>query len=121
INNGGYLQFLVNYGQAGYEYASRALKAIGARRTAEMIDHGQALIDEHFDSEGRTHDERVQMFPNQCIGRDGRIIKEAGSILPDSVLARLSELSYEYMGYPEELWELAQSHYGPLIESDKPA
>lgn len=121
VNNGGYLQFFVNHGRECYEYAGRALRAIGAHRMAEIIDHCQTLIDEHFDSQGRSDEEMAQLLPNKIIGRDGRTLKEPGSILPDSVLARLRELSYEFMDYPDDVGPLAQSHYGPLIESDKPA
>jgi hypothetical protein len=40
-------------------------------------------------------------------------------VLPDSVLQRVSELSCEFMGYPEHVQDMAQAHYGPLIDSDK--
>jgi hypothetical protein len=121
VNNGGYLQFLANHGREAYEYASRALRAIGARRMAEIIDCCQALVDEHFPSEGRSSDELRQLLPNEVIGRDGRTVKEAGSVLPESVLARVSELSYEFMDYPDDVGDLAQAHYGPIIEGDKRA
>jgi hypothetical protein len=44
-----------------------------------------------------------------------------GSVLPDSVLERVSELSYEFMDYPDPVGDLAQAYYGPLIEGDKQA
>jgi hypothetical protein len=118
VNNGGYLQFLANHSQQAYEYASRALKAIGAHQMASIIDRCQALVDEHFPSEGRSSAELGRLLPNQVIGRDGRTIKEAGSVLPDSVLARVYELSYEFMAYPDNVRDLAQSHYGPLIDGN---
>lgn len=58
-------------------------------------------------------------MPNRIIGRDGRTIKEPGSILPEAVLARVRELSYEFMGYPDDVADLAQRHFGPLIEAGK--
>jgi hypothetical protein len=121
VNNGGYLQFLVNHGRDAYEYARRALRAIGARRMAEIIDCCQALVDEYFQSEGRSSDELGQLLPNAIIGSDGRTVKEAGSLLPGSVVARVLELSYEFMDYPENVGDLAQAHYGPIIEGDKRA
>jgi hypothetical protein len=121
VNNGAYLQFFANHGREAYEYASRALKAIGARRMAEIIDTCQALIDEHSPNAGRSSGERAELLPNAIIGRDGQTVKEPGSVLPDSVLERVSELSYEFMGYPEDVGNLAQAHYGPLIEGDRPA
>jgi hypothetical protein len=121
VNNGGYLQFLGNRGREAYEYASQALRVIGARRMAEIIDSCQALVDEHFPSEGRSSDELRQLLPNEVIGTDGRTIKEAGSVLPESVLSRVSELSYEFMAYPDDVGDLAQAHYGPIIEKDRRA
>jgi hypothetical protein len=120
VNNGAYLQFLVNRGRETYAYASRALKAIGARKMADIIDRCQALVDEHFPCEGKSSDELTQLLPNPVIGRDGRMVKEAGSVLPESVVRRLSELSYEFMGYPDDVGELAESHYRLLIEADDP-
>src|SRR5262249_24681955 len=87
INNGGYVQFLANHGRSTYDYASQALKAIGAHRMTEIIDGCQALVDEHFSSEGRPRHELSQLLPNPLIGRDGRTVKEAGSVLPEAVLA----------------------------------
>jgi hypothetical protein len=43
VNNGAYLQFLANHGREAYEYASRALRTIGAGRMAEIIESCQAL------------------------------------------------------------------------------
>jgi hypothetical protein len=121
VNNGGYLQFLANHGREVYEYASRALRAISARRMAEIIDSCQALVDEHFPSEGRSSDELQQLLPNEVIGPDGQTVKEAGSVLPEWALARVSELSYEFMAYPDDVGDLAQAHYGPIIERDNRA
>ena len=86
---------------------------------AEIVDACQALIEEHFPSPGQPSDERAQLLPNQIIGRDGRTVKEAGPVLPGSVLQRVSELSYEFMSHPEDVGDLAQAHYGPLIEGDE--
>src|SRR5262245_4803443 len=121
VNNGGYLQFFANHGREAYEYASRSLRVIGARRMAEIIDRCQALIDEHFPGDGRSSDQRAGVLPNPIIGRDGAAVKEPGSVLPDMVLAWVLELSSEFMDYPEDVGDLAQDHYGPLIASDKPA
>jgi hypothetical protein len=121
VNNGAYLQFLANHGREAYIYASRALKAIGAHRMAAIIDSCQALVDEHYPSEGLSSDELCRLLPNQIIGHDGWTVKEAGSILPEPVVARIRELSYEFMGYPDDVGDLAQSHYGSLIEGDKQA
>ena len=118
VNNGGYLQFLSNWGRESYVYASQALKKIGARKMAEIIDRCQALVDEHFASEGASREQMQNLMPNPVIGRDGAIVKEAGSILPDSAVARINELSYEFMNYPDDIATLGLKHYRPFIEGE---
>jgi hypothetical protein len=120
VNNGGYLQFLANHGREIYVYASRALRKIGANKIADLIDRCQALVDEHFPSEERSSDELNQLLPNCIIDREGRTIKDAGSVLPESVLKQIRELSYEFMDYPDDVAELAERHFRRLIESDQP-
>jgi hypothetical protein len=122
VNNGAYLQFLANGGRESYVYASQALEKIGARQMASIIDRCQALVEEHFPTDGKSSDELRQLLPNPIIDMQGRITnKEARSVLPQSVLRRISELSYEYMDYPDDVGLLAQSYFGPLIEGDKAA
>lgn len=116
VNNGAYLQFLSNWGRESYVYASQALKIIGARKMAEIIDRCQSLVDEHFTSEGASHAQMQNLMPNQVIGRDGETIKEAGSILPDSVVDRIYDLSYEFMNYPDDIAKLGLKHYGPYLK-----
>jgi hypothetical protein len=120
VSNGGYLQFLVNGGRESYVYASQSLKKIGAHKMGDLIDRCQALIDEHFPSDGKTFDELEQLLPNPVIDCEGRVSKDAGSVLPEPVLEQLRQLSYEFMDYPDAVQDLAQSYYGPLIDSDRP-
>ncbi len=120
IMNGGYLQFFTNRGHEYYRYASRALKAIGAHRTAAIIDNCQVLLDEHAPNGGKSSEDRFWLMPNEVIGLDGTTKKEAGSVLPDSVVERIYELSYEFMSFPDDYGELAQAYYAPMIEADKP-
>jgi hypothetical protein len=115
VNNGAYLQFLRNWGPESYVYASRALKKIGAHKMAEIINRCQALVDEHFNSEGVSHGQMQDLVPNAVIGRDGEVIKEAGSILPESVIARIYDLSYQFMDYPEDIAELGLRYYRPFV------
>ncbi len=115
VNNGAYLQFLSNWGRESYVYASQALKKIGAQKMAEIIDRCQSLVDEHFNSEGASPEQMQKLMPNKVIGRDGKVVKEAGSILPESVIARIYDLSYQFMDYPEDIAQLGLSYYGPFI------
>ncbi len=118
VNNGGYLQFLGNWGKESYTISSQALKKIGANKMAQIIDRCQSLVDEHFHSSTRTAEELKQLMPNPVIDMDGKQVKEAGSVLPDEVLARINELSYEFMAYPENISELGLAFYGTQIEAD---
>jgi hypothetical protein len=119
INNGAYLQFLANGGRESYVYASQALRKIGAHTMADILDNCQALVDEHFPSEGKSQDELVLLLTSKIIRSDGRVVKEeTDSVLPEGVRRRVLDLSYEYMGYPDDVGPLAQSYYGPLIEAD---
>lgn len=118
VNNGAYLQFLTNWGRESYVYASQALKKMGAYKMAEIIDRCQALVDEHFNIDEASKAEIDMLMPNPVIGRDGSIIKKAGSILPERILDRILELSYEFMDYPENITELGLRHYQSFVQSD---
>ncbi len=111
VNNGAYLQFLQNWGEESYIYASQALKKIGAQRMAEIVDSCQALVDEYLDCEGKSAAEERQLMPNPVIDLQGNLIKEYGSVLPEPILARISELSYEFMEYPEDISKLGSNYY----------
>lgn len=117
MNNGAYLQFLANFGRTAYVLSHQALQKIGAYRMVEIIESCQTMIDEHFPTDGRPLRELGQLMINEVIGREGNTVKEAGSVLPEEVIARIYELSYEYMSYPDPVWNLAQSHYGQRIEA----
>ncbi len=119
VNNGGYLQFLANNGRDYYVYASQLLKKISAVKTAAVIDSCQALIDEHCPTETASSGDLNALIPNQIIDREGNTIKDVGSVLPDSVLVRISELSYEFMGFPEDYGNLAEDYFRPYLEADR--
>lgn len=119
INNGGYLQFLTNHGRVAYEYASRALKRIGAHKTAECIDNCQALVDEHFPSKGKTSRELTPLLPNAILSREGKQLKKSGSVLPTRVLDRLSALSYEFMSFPDDYGIMADEYYRNCVDANE--
>ncbi len=58
------------------------------------------------------------LLPNEIIDREGRSIKQPGSVLPDSVLARISEWSYDYMDMPDDLGPLAESYFRPYLQAE---
>jgi Domain of unknown function (DUF4375) len=116
INNGGYLQFFVNRGREVVEWAHRAHVAVGANRMAEIIASCQALIDEHAPPEAAANPDLL--FPNPLLARDGSELKPAGSVLPDAILARISELSREFVFSPDDFDTAAQARYEPLFSAD---
>ena len=117
VNNGGYLQFLENWGRESYEYAIQALKKIGAKKMAKLIDRCQALVDEHFSSEGKSPDSLGKLLPNRVIDSStGKEIKSEGSVLPDSILNRIYDFSYEFMDYPDDIEKLGLKYYKPFLE-----
>jgi Domain of unknown function (DUF4375) len=120
VANGAYLQFLGNHGREMYVYATRALRNIGAKRMADIIDRCQALVDEHFPTEGKSPDELPPLMSGTVIGLDG-VAREEESVLPEAVVERVTALSYEFMEYPEDVADLAESYYRPLIEGDQRA
>ena len=117
VNNGAYLQCLSNWGRETYEYASQALKRIGARKMAKIIDACQILVDEHFDAEGKTQNELRELTPNTVVGGNGNVIKERGSVLPQPVIDRIYTLSYQFMEYPEDIAELGTRHYSSHVDA----
>jgi len=119
INNGAYLQFITNWGRPSYEYASQAFRKIGAKRMAEIVDQCQALLDEHYTTEGKSWEELTELMPNPVLGNDGKPIKDKGSVLPNDILKRIYELSYEFMDYPDNLEELGMRYYAKFVDADK--
>lgn len=99
VNNGAYLQFLGNWGRESYVYASQALKKIGARRMAQIVDACQALIDERLEHRGER-------------------LTELREILPEEIVARIYDLSYEFMDYPDDVETLAMAFYRSQFEPD---
>jgi hypothetical protein len=118
VNNGGYLQFFANWGHETYRYANQALKKIGATKVAGIVDHCQALVDEHFDADTESAADSKRLLPNRIINLQGETVKDASSVLPESVLVRLYQLSYEFMAYPNDVAALGLSHYRARLESD---
>lgn len=103
VNNGAYLQFLGNWGRESYVYASQALKKIGCRRMAELIDACQSLVDEHATSSEQDEHEYLALI----------------GTLPEFVIERTEELSREFMKYPEDLPRQALDYYEHYFEELK--
>ena len=116
IMNGGYIQFLVNCGRPTYLYASQAFKKIGATKTAKLLDRCQALIEEHFPTEGKSTDELLVLMGSE-VHHGGAIVKDAGSILPDSVYDQIGKLDSKFMDHDSD--HLAQAYFEARIKAGK--
>jgi hypothetical protein len=114
VNNGGYLQFLVNWGRETYVYASQALKKFGARKMAKIIGRCQALVDEHFDFVIASQEQMQNLLPNVEIGGDGELTPDPS--FPDSIINHINELSYDFMDYLDDLALLGSKYYGPFLQ-----
>ena len=84
---------------------------------AKIIALCQALVDEHFDLDQRPIADRENLMPNPIVDRKGRVIKQPASVLPDYVVARINELSFEFMKYPENIATLGMKYYGPQVNN----
>ena len=121
VNNGGYLQFFTNWGADSYRYGLAALRKIGAKQMAMIIEDCHATLSAAVDIDNLNADDLNALMPNPMIGPDGQTIKEAGSTLPDSALNQIYDLSYRFMDYPEDLPELGLSYYKSFVTSQSNA
>ena len=94
INNGGFMQFLCNWGDPTCQLALGALKKIGAERTHAILADMRGLIDRFEESP-----EVVQL--NDIYGA-----------MTEDEQARLEELDEAYFEYPDNLARLGLGYYG---------
>jgi len=60
----------------------------------------------------------MALIPNPISGLQGKLVKEAGSILPKPIVESIYKLSYEFMDYPEDLAQLGMAYYRSFIEGE---
>lgn len=94
INNGGFMQFLCNWGDPTCQLALGALKKIGAARTHAILADMRGLIDRFEESP-----ELVQL--NDIYGA-----------MTEDEQARLEELDEAFFEYPDNLARLGLACYG---------
>lgn len=99
VNNGAYLQFFCKWGREGYDYASRALKKIGAVRMARLVDQCQSLVDEHWVDKPLDY---AQLL----------------AAIPEDVSKRILDLSYDFMDYPDDIAELGMRYYDRYLHGE---
>lgn len=97
VNNGGYLQFLCNWGPVTSVYAAGCLRKIGALRMSGIVEECQTIIDDHW------------------LGRPLEYNSMIAEI-PSDTLNRIESLSDEFMSYPENVAELGIRYYASLVQ-----
>ena len=95
INNGGFLQFLGNWGLANHQLTLQALQAIGAPITRQCLQDMFAVL------------KRFEEGPENVDYSD------LPALLTDAEHAQLQELEEAFWDYPEPLNKLVVMHYGP--------
>ncbi len=61
---------------------------------------------------------RVAMFndPARPTPPDGELMQESGSVLPNSVIDRIEDLSSEFVDYPDDIAELGMKYYRGCLD-----
>ncbi len=86
---------------------------------AAIIDRCQALVEEHLDTAAASDEQLQSLLPNVVIGPDGETPETEGSSLPDRILDRIYDLSYEFMEYPEDIGSLGMRYYSKFLGADR--
>lgn len=95
INNGGFLQFLGNWGVANHQLTLQALHAIGAPVTQQCLQDMFAVV------------RRFEDMPENVD------LSDLPALLTDAEHEQLQELEEAFWDYPEPLNKLMVMHYGP--------
>lgn len=95
INNGGFLQFLGNWGLANHQLSLQALQTIGAPLTHRCLQDMFAVL------------RRFEKSPENVDFSD------LPALLTDAEHEQLQELEEAFWDYPEPLNKLVVMHYGP--------
>ena len=98
INNGGFMQFLCNWGEENLCTALAALKAIGAPATLQLLEAMYTVVEPY----GQT-DEVVSLG-------------ELPGLLTEAENNRLQELNRAFGHYPDPLPRLVAQHYGDTAD-----
>ncbi|WP_427771133.1 DMP19 family protein [Comamonas thiooxydans] len=96
INNGGFLQFLGNWGVENHQLTLQALQAIGAPLTRQCLQDMFAVL-KRFEETSENVD-----------------FSDLPALLTDAEHEQLQELEEAFWDYPEPLNKLVVMHYGPV-------
>lgn len=101
INNGGFMQFFTNWGDANYRTTVQALANIGAPATHALLLQMYAAI--------AAHESDASLQSLQDIYR----------VLTDKENEQLDALDEAFWDYPERLSRLVVLHYGPFVSNSQ--
>ncbi len=103
VNNGGYLQFIENWGLETSRYAIAGLNKIGARNMANLIEECQQLVTKYTDSSLPERERTENWMPNRMINLDGSVWTPPPSPLPEAVQQKIDDLCDLFMDYPDDI------------------
>jgi hypothetical protein len=115
VNNGGYLQFLQNWGLQTYDHALAGLRKIGANKMASVVEECQRLVAQYTDASLPEYERFRNLMPNPILNRDGTVTTPPPSPIPDNILQMIDDLSYHFMDYPDDIATLGIEHYASHI------
>lgn len=116
VNNGAYLQFIINWGAECHHYAVQALRNIRAKKMCKIINKCHRILTKHANIDEMTQDQLNTLLPNSVIHMDGTITEnKAGSPIPKSARNRIYKLSYKFMKYPDDIEALGLKHYAKYL------
>lgn len=93
VNNGGFMQFLCNWGDPAVQRAARALETIGATRMHEIVKSMRAILDRLEDDPSITN--LWDLYPAMTAAEH----------------ATMGELDRAFWAYPDDLPRLAVERY----------
>jgi hypothetical protein len=118
VNNGGYLQFIQNWGLDTFSYAVAGLRKIGAKEMASMIEECQRHVTKYTDSSLPETERFENLMSNQIINLDGTVTNPPPSPIPEKVQRKIDELSYRFMDYPDDIATLGLKYYSTKLSGD---
>lgn len=118
VNNGTYLQFIENWNADSYDYAVQGLRKIGADKMARITEKCHKLVLDNTDPTLPETERFRCLMSNPIINSDGSVTEPPPSPLPENIVQRICDLSYQFMDYPDDVGGLGAAYYGPLVEND---
>ena len=118
VNNGGYLQFIQNWGLETFTYAVAGLRKINANKMASLVEECQGLVTSYADVKLPESERFKNLMPNPILNPDGTLTTPPPSPIPDEVQQKINELSYQFMNYPDDIATLGIAYYSSRVPTE---